>query len=154
MSRRQAHGPEAVTQGVVLKVTYNWLKDYVDFPAEWGAKALAEKLTNAGLEVERVEELPGGDWLFDCEVTTNRPDWLGAVGIAREIAALAGTEAKYPEALEVLNHYNDEEIQKMGTYWACRMLRAYGQVYLATGREAEAMAKFKAALELENKKGE
>jgi len=60
-------------------------------------------------------------------------------------------QTKYPEALETLERYNDEDIQKMGTYWGCRMLRAYGQVYLATGREEEAMTKFNTALERERK---
>ncbi len=40
-----------------MKFTYNWLKQYVDFP--WSPVELAEKLTFAGIEVEDVESLGG-----------------------------------------------------------------------------------------------
>ena len=37
------------------------------------------------------------DFVFDLEVTPNRPDWNSAIGIARELAAVAGTKLKLPE---------------------------------------------------------
>src|SRR3990172_5428769 len=40
-----------------MKVTLNWLKQYVDF--DWPPEQLAERMTMLGLEVERVEEIPG-----------------------------------------------------------------------------------------------
>lgn len=40
-----------------MKVTLNWLKQYVDF--EWTPEELAERLTMLGLEVERVEKISG-----------------------------------------------------------------------------------------------
>src|SRR5206468_3904762 len=40
-----------------MKVTFNWLKQYVDF--SWSPEELAERLTMLGLEVERVEKLAG-----------------------------------------------------------------------------------------------
>lgn len=40
-----------------MKFTYNWLKQYVDFP--WSPQELAEKLTFAGIEVEDVVTLGG-----------------------------------------------------------------------------------------------
>ncbi len=40
-----------------MKFTYNWLKQYVDF--EWSPSELAEKLTDAGIEVEDVQSLGG-----------------------------------------------------------------------------------------------
>jgi phenylalanyl-tRNA synthetase beta chain len=40
-----------------MKFTYNWLKQYVDFP--WSPAELAEKLTFAGIEVEDVQTLGG-----------------------------------------------------------------------------------------------
>lgn len=70
-----------------MKVTYNWLKDFVDI--KLSAKALAEKLTMAGLEVTSLEERDG-DFIFEIEVTSNRPDWLSVIGIAREVAAITG----------------------------------------------------------------
>ena len=35
-----------------MKVTYNWLKDFVD--VDMSAEELAKKLTNAGMEVEEI----------------------------------------------------------------------------------------------------
>jgi phenylalanyl-tRNA synthetase beta chain len=40
-----------------MKVTYNWLKQYVDF--HWSPEELAERLTMLGLEVEGVQKLGG-----------------------------------------------------------------------------------------------
>src|SRR6202142_194544 len=40
-----------------MKVTLNWLKQYVDF--DWSAEELSERLTMLGLEVEGVQKLGG-----------------------------------------------------------------------------------------------
>src|SRR3954465_1968623 len=40
-----------------MKVTLNWLKQYVDF--DWSPEQLAERLTMLGLEVERVQKVAG-----------------------------------------------------------------------------------------------
>ena len=40
-----------------MKVTYNWLKEYVDF--DWSAEDLAERITMLGVEVEGMEETGG-----------------------------------------------------------------------------------------------
>ena len=40
-----------------MKVTLNWLKQYVEF--DWSATELAERLTMLGLEVEGVQKLGG-----------------------------------------------------------------------------------------------
>jgi phenylalanyl-tRNA synthetase beta chain len=40
-----------------MKLTYNWLKQYVDF--DWSPEELAERLTMLGLEVEGVEKIGG-----------------------------------------------------------------------------------------------
>jgi phenylalanyl-tRNA synthetase beta chain len=40
-----------------MKVTYNWLKEYVDF--DWSAEDLAERITMLGVEVEDMEETGG-----------------------------------------------------------------------------------------------
>jgi phenylalanyl-tRNA synthetase beta chain len=42
-----------------MKVTLNWLKQYVDF--DWSPEELAERLTMLGIEVEKVQKL-GGDF--------------------------------------------------------------------------------------------
>ncbi|MDI6605532.1 MAG: phenylalanine--tRNA ligase subunit beta [Candidatus Omnitrophota bacterium] len=76
-----------------MKVTYNWLRDFVkiDIPAE----GLAEKLTMAGLEVTGLEK-KAQDSVFEIEVTSNRPDCLSVLGLAREVAAITGQKLRPP----------------------------------------------------------
>ncbi|MFA5356769.1 MAG: phenylalanine--tRNA ligase subunit beta [Candidatus Omnitrophota bacterium] len=68
-----------------MKVTYNWLREFVDIKI--APKALADKLTMAGLEVASIEQR-SGDHIFEIEITSNRPDWLSIIGVAREVAAV------------------------------------------------------------------
>lgn len=77
-----------------MKVTYNWLKDFVEMKIP--PKQLAEKLTMAGLEVTSLEEKEG-DFIFEIEVTSNRPDCLSVIGLAREVAAITGKKLKLPK---------------------------------------------------------
>ncbi|MEW6075032.1 MAG: phenylalanine--tRNA ligase subunit beta [Candidatus Omnitrophota bacterium] len=77
-----------------MKITYNWLKDFVTITL--APRALAEKLTMAGLEVVSIEE-SNGDFVFEIEITSNRPDWLSVVGVAREVAALTNKKLKLSE---------------------------------------------------------
>ena len=74
-----------------MKVTYNWLKEFVEIKIP--AQELADKLTMAGLEVKSIEE-KAGDFVFEIEITSNRPDWLSVIGVAREVAALTGKKTK------------------------------------------------------------
>jgi phenylalanyl-tRNA synthetase beta chain len=39
----------------------------------------------------------GGDFVYDLEITPNRPDWNSVIGIAREISAVTGNPLKLPE---------------------------------------------------------
>ncbi|HLA37745.1 MAG TPA: phenylalanine--tRNA ligase subunit beta [Candidatus Brocadiales bacterium] len=77
-----------------MKITYNWLKEYCDFrlPPE----GLAEVLTGAGFVVAGMRATPDGDHGLEIEVTSNRPDCLGVIGIAREVAALTRNPLKLP----------------------------------------------------------
>ncbi|MCK9431130.1 MAG: phenylalanine--tRNA ligase subunit beta [Candidatus Omnitrophica bacterium] len=81
-----------------MKVAYSWLKDFVDIKIS--PKELADKLTMAGLEVVSLEELGkpacpvGRDFVFEIEITSNRPDWLSILGVAREISAITGSRLK------------------------------------------------------------
>jgi len=70
-----------------MRVPLEWLKDYVAI--RLAPKALAERLTMAGLEVVAIHGA-GGETVFDIEVTPNRPDCLSIVGVAREVAAITG----------------------------------------------------------------
>jgi phenylalanyl-tRNA synthetase beta chain len=77
-----------------MKVTYNWIKDFADIKIP--ADQLAEKLTMAGLEVKSIEE-KAGDFVLEIEITSNRPDWISVVGVAREAAALTNKKFKFPQ---------------------------------------------------------
>ena len=74
-----------------MKVSYSWLKDFVNI--KLAPRELAKKLTMAGLEVVSLEEM-GGDFIFEIEITSNRPDWLSILGVAREISSLTGLKLK------------------------------------------------------------
>jgi phenylalanyl-tRNA synthetase beta chain len=74
-----------------MKITYNWLKDFVDIKIS--PRELADKLTMAGLEVVSLEE-KSGDFVLEIEITSNRPDWLSLSGIAREVAAITNAKLK------------------------------------------------------------
>lgn len=65
------------------------------------------------------------------------------------IARLLTDQVKTDEALAVLKQYGDME--GMAPVWKIKMLRAYGHVYAAQGKEKESLAKFREALELESK---
>lgn len=77
-----------------MRLSYNWLKDYVDIniPIE----RLAQTLTMAGLSVDSIEK-KGDDTVFEIEITSNRPDWLSYIGVAREVAAVTGRKLRVPE---------------------------------------------------------
>src|SRR5437763_15544694 len=76
-------------------VSWNWLNEYV--PLKVAPAELVERLMMAGLNHEGSEQL-GNDWAIDLEVTSNRPDCLGHIGIAREAAVLFDLRLSYSEA--------------------------------------------------------
>lgn len=79
-----------------MRFSLKFIKQFLDVDVK--PQQLAQLLTMAGMEVERIEKLKG-DFAFDIEVTTNRYDWLSMVGIAREAAAVLGKELniEYPK---------------------------------------------------------
>lgn len=68
-----------------MKVVYNWVKDFVDVTAS--PQELASRLALSGTNIATVESGPHGA-VIDAEVGSNRPDCLGHLGIAREVAAI------------------------------------------------------------------
>ncbi len=76
-----------------MKISYNWLKEYVDIALS--PEKLARLLTMSGLSVESFTK-SGGDYIFEIEVMSNRPDCLSYIGVAREVAALTGRKLKIP----------------------------------------------------------
>ncbi|MFN0088177.1 MAG: phenylalanine--tRNA ligase subunit beta [Blastocatellia bacterium] len=76
-----------------MKISYNWLKEFVD--TELTPRDLAARLTMAGVAVDAVEE-HGGDHVLEFDLTSNRPDCLSHLGVAREAAAVSGKALKMP----------------------------------------------------------
>jgi phenylalanyl-tRNA synthetase beta chain len=79
-----------------MKISLDWLNEYVkvDLPLP----DLLERLTMIGLVAEKTEGI-GGDRVVEVETYANRPDTLGHLGIAREVAAMTGArllERKWP----------------------------------------------------------
>ncbi|MGQ0634613.1 MAG: phenylalanine--tRNA ligase subunit beta [Planctomycetaceae bacterium] len=78
-----------------MLVSWNWLKEYVslDMPVE----ALTERLMMAGFNLEGVSDV-AGDLAIDLEITSNRPDCLCHLGVAREVGVLFDRASQVPEA--------------------------------------------------------
>ena len=77
-----------------MKISLEWLREYVDYQDT--PEKLDEILTNIGFPVEEIEQV-GDDWMLDVEITSNRPDCLGHIGIAREVAAATGCAFRMPD---------------------------------------------------------
>src|ERR1700686_1666140 len=76
-----------------MKISYNWLGELVHLTLN--PKELAERLTMAGLAVEAVERIRD-DHILDFDLTSNRPDALSHIGIAREAALICGASLTAP----------------------------------------------------------
>ena len=78
----------------------NWLADYVSLPNS--IAELTNRLTLSGLNLEEYHDVSAGltspDIAIDLEVTSNRPDCLGHIGIAREISVLFQQPLRIPSA--------------------------------------------------------
>jgi len=77
-----------------MLVSWKWLQEYVTLnltPAE-----LTHRLMMAGLNHESTESA-GSDFCIDLEITSNRPDCLGHIGVAREAAVLLQQPLKVPQ---------------------------------------------------------
>ena len=79
-----------------MKISYNWLKEFVDL--NLSPRDLAAKLTMVGLAVDAVEE-HGDDSVLEFDLTSNRPDCLSHLGIAREAAAVTGKPLDMPDVV-------------------------------------------------------
>ncbi|MCA1567363.1 MAG: phenylalanine--tRNA ligase subunit beta [Acidobacteria bacterium] len=79
---------------MLMNISYNWLRELTG--ARLTAGELRERLTTAGLEVEAVHEA-GDDFVLEIAVSSNRPDLLSHLGVAREVCTLAGGEVRWPE---------------------------------------------------------
>src|SRR3954470_15395626 len=76
-----------------MKISLNWLKEFVDV-AE-APQHLRTRLTGVGLAVDALDRADD-DFVYELDVATNRPDCLGHVGVAREVAAIYGNSLRMP----------------------------------------------------------
>ncbi len=77
-----------------MKISLDWLRDYVD--TNLSTDEIGDILSNLGFPIEGVEQI-GDDTMMDVEVTSNRGDCLGHIGVARELAVATGQELKIPD---------------------------------------------------------
>src|SRR3984885_3768385 len=69
-----------------MKVVFNWLKEFVEI--------LASRLAASGTNIGGLENGANGA-VIDAEVTSNRPDCLGHLGMAREVSAIFKRPLKF-----------------------------------------------------------
>jgi phenylalanyl-tRNA synthetase beta chain len=74
-------------------ISLDWLGDYVRPDAT--AESIADRLALSGLNHESTRGI-GTDTAIEIEVTSNRPDCLGHIGVAREVAALFRVPLQLP----------------------------------------------------------
>ncbi|MBI3620041.1 phenylalanine--tRNA ligase subunit beta [Candidatus Roizmanbacteria bacterium] len=68
-----------------IKITYNWLREYLDTKAT--PAQLQKYLSLCGPSVERMEKVDD-DFVLDIEVTSNRVDTASVLGVAQEAQAI------------------------------------------------------------------
>jgi phenylalanyl-tRNA synthetase beta chain len=102
-----------------IKILDSWLKDFVKTKAI--PEKIGELLSLSSVSVERIEKY-GDDFTYDIEVTTNRPDLMSVIGLARETAAVLkqnGIAADFtppktskPQApnINLINVHNDPKL--------------------------------------------
>ena len=97
-----------------MLVCWEWLSDYVELDVS--DEDMALQFAMSGLNHESTETV-GSDIVIDLEVTSNRGDCLGHIGVAREAAVLLDKQLKIPtpapksteeqvdSCLEIVNEY-------------------------------------------------
>lgn len=79
-----------------MNISYNWLRELTGTRLE--PRALAEHLTMVGLAVDGVVAR-GMDFLLEIDLTSNRPDCLSHLGVAREVAVRERKKVNLPAAV-------------------------------------------------------
>ena len=77
-------------------VSRQWLLDYI--PLDLPVQEWADRLTMSGCNLESIEPA-GADFAVDLEITSNRADCLGHIGIARELSVLLDAPFTRPGAI-------------------------------------------------------
>jgi phenylalanyl-tRNA synthetase beta chain len=68
-----------------IKILDSWLREYLETNAT--AKQIADYLSLCSQSVEKLTKIEN-DWLYEIEVTNNRPDCFSVYGIARELSVI------------------------------------------------------------------
>lgn len=76
-----------------MNISYKWLLDLV--PTDASPSRVGEALTSVGLAVEGIHE-HGEDRVLDIDLTSNRPDCLSHLGVARELGAVLSNDVVLP----------------------------------------------------------
>lgn len=95
----------------------SWLSEFIDIKQK--PEILGEKLTEVGLGTEKITKLPDQDFLFEFEITPNRPDLLCILGIAREIAAIENKKVNYKMPEIGINSKDEFPIKIINDYSLC-----------------------------------
>lgn len=74
-----------------MNISYNWLQDLIDL--KMSADDLATALTRVGLAVEGIHPHLD-DFVLDVDLTSNRPDCLSHLGVARELRVITNGELR------------------------------------------------------------
>src|SRR6266436_4960833 len=72
-----------------MLISYHWLSEFLKITLP--PRELADRLTGAGLAVEGIHTA-NNDFILDFDLTSNRPDCLSHLGIAREVAVIEQQE--------------------------------------------------------------
>ncbi|HEX8142494.1 MAG TPA: phenylalanine--tRNA ligase subunit beta [Pyrinomonadaceae bacterium] len=78
-----------------MNISYNWLRELID--TKLAPHELRDRLTMVGLAVEGVHEA-GDDFVLDFDLTSNRPDCLSHLGVAREVAVIEDGDVRVPDS--------------------------------------------------------
>ncbi|HYY57203.1 MAG TPA: phenylalanine--tRNA ligase subunit beta [Pyrinomonadaceae bacterium] len=77
-----------------MNISYNWLRELTG--TEMSPSELRDHLTMVGLAVDGVSEAED-DFVLDFDITSNRPDCLSHLGVARELATIEAGSVRMPE---------------------------------------------------------
>ncbi len=69
-----------------IKILDSWLREHVKTSAT--PQKIGELLSLTSVGVEHIEKFGKNDFVYDIEVTTNRPDLMSVIGLAREAATV------------------------------------------------------------------
>ena len=68
-----------------IKILDSWLREYLETSAT--PEQIAKELSLTSVSIERLEKYKN-ERVYDIEITTNRPDLAGVIGLAREAGAI------------------------------------------------------------------